>query len=360
MSETVECKNAGSNKVRERQLRVCAAAFRNGERIRLPSDGMSSALHKIIAKYPLLTAEEESELMMREPGRWRELLVLHNAGFVINKAKKWSGLYRFMDVDDMIQYGLMGLWKAAQRFEPHRGLRFSTYAGYWAENEMKDQARRIWIEIDIRSDSLNRKIELKEEDGGEVLDFIQPSMAAEFKETALSEWLEFRDEVELVNEIINRMKFKDERQKDCYTRVRQGELETDVAKSYGVSRQRISQVITKVDGLVRRKIRQLDRRPRIQTTNWDRFAASSEARRNLSVGQTAYDYNLALLIAYERYKLGIRKSAPLMVREERGPELKSEGFTVKSLVVKGEKFVFKGRKWVPAPKEEDYGYEEEA
>ncbi len=136
-------------------------------------------------------------------------------------------------------------------------------------------------------------------------------------------------------------------------RVRQGEPEKDVAKSYGVSRQRISQVVTKVDGLVRLKIRQLDRKPRIQTTNWDRMTS---VKRSSARMQTTYDRNLAMLIAYERYKLGIRKLAPLMVREERGPEVKSEGFKVKRLVVKGEKFVFKGGKWVTAPKEEDYGY----
>ena len=360
MSETVECRNAGSSKNRERQFQAWGAAFGNAKRERLPSDGMSSALHKIMAKYPLLTAEGESELMMMEPGSWRELLVLHNARLVFEKAKKWSGLYRFMDVDDMIQYGLLGLWKAALRFEPTRGLRFSTYAGYWAEAAMKDQARRIWIEVDIRSDSLNRKVELKDEEGGEMLDFIQPSIAAESKETTLPEWLELRDEVEVVHEIIDRLQFKNERQKDCYTRVRQGESGKDVAKSYGVSKQRISQVVTKVDGFVRRKIRQLDRKPKIQTTNWDRLAARSEARRNISIGQTTYDRDLAMSIAYERYKLGIKKAAPIAVREEPGTVLTSDGFTTKRLIVDGKKFVFNGGKWVPAPEEEDYGFKEVA
>lgn len=37
---------------------------------------------------------------------------------------------------DLVQQGNMGLVKAADRFEPHRGRRFSTYASHWIHNEI--------------------------------------------------------------------------------------------------------------------------------------------------------------------------------------------------------------------------------
>ena len=357
MSETVECRNASPSKYRARRSRAWGAAFATATPERQPSNVMSSVLKGIMKKYPLLTAEEESEMIAREPVTWRELLVLHNASLVLEKAKKWSGLYRYQDVDDMIQCGLMGLWKAAKKFEPTRGLRFSTYAGYWAEREMKEQARRVSIEVDAKSDSLNRKTEMDDEEGGEMLDYIQPVIEAGSKEKSLEEWLELRDEVEVVREIIYRLQFRNERHRACYIRLRQfgqePEAQKVVARDCGLSRQRVNFIVGRIDGIVRSEVRRLDRMPRIQTTNWDRMTS---VKRSSARMQTTYDRNLAMLIAYERYKLGIRKLAPLMVREERGPEVKSEGFKVKRLVVKGEKFVFKGGKWVPAPKEEDYGY----
>jgi RNA polymerase sigma factor (sigma-70 family) len=36
-----------------------------------------------------------------------------------------------LDLDDLMQEGMLGLWKAAQRFDPALGNRFSTYATWW-------------------------------------------------------------------------------------------------------------------------------------------------------------------------------------------------------------------------------------
>jgi len=42
----------------------------------------------------------------------------------------------FLDRDDLVQEGLIGLHRAARRFDPARGIRFGTYARWWARAVM--------------------------------------------------------------------------------------------------------------------------------------------------------------------------------------------------------------------------------
>lgn len=87
---------------------------------------------KEISKIPLLTAEEERELGRRV---WTgdkaalQKLTESNLRFVIKIAKKYrkSGL-PFLD---LINEGNMGLMEAARRFDPNRGVRFTSYAVWW-------------------------------------------------------------------------------------------------------------------------------------------------------------------------------------------------------------------------------------
>jgi RNA polymerase primary sigma factor len=59
----------------------------------------------------------------------REALVLHNLPLVLSIA----GRYRYADLgyDDLIQEGILGLIKAADRYNPERGTRFGTLAVWW-------------------------------------------------------------------------------------------------------------------------------------------------------------------------------------------------------------------------------------
>jgi len=57
-------------------------------------------------------------------------LVHHNIRLVTSFVYHPSYRYRH-DIDDMVQMGLFGLMKAAERFDPEHGCRFSTYAMWW-------------------------------------------------------------------------------------------------------------------------------------------------------------------------------------------------------------------------------------
>lgn len=88
---------------------------------------------KEISKIPLLTADEEKELGRRvqQHGDREALqkLIESNLRFVIKIAKKYrkSGL-PFLD---LINEGNIGLMEAARRFDPERGVRFTSYAVWW-------------------------------------------------------------------------------------------------------------------------------------------------------------------------------------------------------------------------------------
>jgi RNA polymerase primary sigma factor len=66
----------------------------------------------------------------------RNRLVLANLGLVITIARKFQG--HGLALDDLVGEGNLGLIRAAQDFDPDFGTRFSTYAGYWVRQAIRD------------------------------------------------------------------------------------------------------------------------------------------------------------------------------------------------------------------------------
>jgi RNA polymerase primary sigma factor len=80
----------------------------------------------------LLTFEEEKALALRIKNgdeRAKEQLVEANMRLVINIAKHYH--HALIPFEDLIQEGAIGLMTAAERYDPSRGYRFSTYATHW-------------------------------------------------------------------------------------------------------------------------------------------------------------------------------------------------------------------------------------
>jgi RNA polymerase primary sigma factor len=84
-----------------------------------------------VGKTTLLTAEEERALATRKDLASRNRLVEANLRLVIAVVKKRG--YRGYGVPfmDLVQEGCKGLIRAAERYDPACGSRFSTYAYFW-------------------------------------------------------------------------------------------------------------------------------------------------------------------------------------------------------------------------------------
>ncbi len=86
-----------------------------------------------IRKYPLLDAKEEQKLTMayketRDP-KIGYRLITANLRLVVKIAFEYRRSWT--NVLDLIQEGNMGLAQALEKFDPMRGIRFTSYAQYW-------------------------------------------------------------------------------------------------------------------------------------------------------------------------------------------------------------------------------------
>ncbi len=133
---------------------------------------------KSIGKYPLLTSAEEVELAHKiqamlhpppdlNPAQLEQIqkqgqlakqkMIRSNLRLVVALAKKYQR--RGMELLDMIQEGSLGLERAAEKFDPTKGYKFSTYAYWWIRQGitrgLSNQSRTIRLPIHI-IDKLNQ------------------------------------------------------------------------------------------------------------------------------------------------------------------------------------------------------------
>ena len=122
---------------------------------------------KEIGKVPLLTAEEEIELAQKmeaggpEGEAAKKKLAEANLRLVVSIAKRYVG--RGMLFLDLIQEGNLGLIKAVEKFDFHKGFKFSTYATWWIRQAITraiaDQARTIRIPVHM-VETINKLIRI--------------------------------------------------------------------------------------------------------------------------------------------------------------------------------------------------------
>jgi RNA polymerase primary sigma factor len=105
-----------------------------------------------IGRGRLLTHEEEIDLgrRTREGDKTaRSTLIEKNLRLVIPIAKKYRGMG--LPFGDLIQEGNIGLMRAADKFDPEKGFRFSTYATWWirqaVQRAVADKGRTIRVPV---------------------------------------------------------------------------------------------------------------------------------------------------------------------------------------------------------------------
>lgn len=117
-------------------------------------DDPVKAYLKEIGRVPLLSTEEEQTLARAAragDADARRRLSEANLRLVVSVAKRYAG--RGLPFLDLIQEGNLGLMKAAEKFEPDRGFKFSTYATWWIRQSITraiaDQGRTIRIPVHL-------------------------------------------------------------------------------------------------------------------------------------------------------------------------------------------------------------------
>jgi len=115
---------------------------------------VTSLYLKEIGYTPLLSAEEEVRFAIRlregdEIARHR--MIESNLRLVVKIARCY--LNRGLEFLDLIEEGNFGLMRAVEKFDPHRGFRFSTYATWWIrqtiERALMNQTRTVRLPVHI-------------------------------------------------------------------------------------------------------------------------------------------------------------------------------------------------------------------
>lgn len=116
------------------------------------TDGVKLYMREI-GRIPLLSAEQEAEIgerIMKGDESAKNELVEHNLRLVISVARKYIG-NAGMTFMDLVQEGNIGLMKAADKFDPSKGYKFSTYATWWIRQTIgravQEQSRTIRIPV---------------------------------------------------------------------------------------------------------------------------------------------------------------------------------------------------------------------
>ena len=104
------------------------------------------------ARYPLLKPAEEIELakqIERGDREAKDRIINSNLLLVVSVAKRYRG--QQLALLDLIQEGILGLIRAAEKFDWRRGHRFSTYATWWIresiERGLANRARTIRMPV---------------------------------------------------------------------------------------------------------------------------------------------------------------------------------------------------------------------
>lgn len=126
-----------------------------------------SFYYELICKQPLLSREEEDRLVSiyysdssteKEKKLAREKLINANLRFVFKKAKHFS-TRNPEQFEDLIAAGNEGLIVALDKFQPDKGFKFLTYAGWWVvQRQLKEMSKMRLVALPIWKQQLSARI----------------------------------------------------------------------------------------------------------------------------------------------------------------------------------------------------------
>ncbi len=120
----------------------------------------AQAYMRTAMRAPLLDAEHERHLAERWRARGDERalheLITAYLRLVVAMASRFR--HYGLPMSDLVQEGNVGLMQAASRFEPERGVRFSTYAAWWVRSAMQDFVLRNWSIVRTGTTSVQKAL----------------------------------------------------------------------------------------------------------------------------------------------------------------------------------------------------------
>ncbi|WP_075261599.1 RNA polymerase factor sigma-32 [Candidatus Odyssella acanthamoebae] len=113
-----------------------------------------------VMNQPVLSREKEMELATawREKGDEHALHDLTKAYSRLVVATATRFRHYGLPIGDLIQEGNVGLMQAAERFEPERDVRFSTYAKWWIRSFIQDYILKNWSIVRTGSTSAQKQL----------------------------------------------------------------------------------------------------------------------------------------------------------------------------------------------------------
>lgn len=126
----------------------------------MTGDAMRSYMRDI-REYPLIDTDEEARLATLIHGgdaEAKEQLVRANLRLVVKIAHDFKGMG--LPLQDLISEGNIGLMRAADKFDPEKGAKFSSYAAWWIKQSMRRALfeKSKMIRVPIASAGKIRKI----------------------------------------------------------------------------------------------------------------------------------------------------------------------------------------------------------
>lgn len=112
------------------------------------------------SRYPILAPDREWEIATlwrsRQDRAALDLLIGSHLRLVVKVARGFIGYG--LPLSDLVGEGNIGLTRAAHRYEPDRGVRFSSYATWWIRAEIQAYVLHSWSMVKIGTTAAQKKL----------------------------------------------------------------------------------------------------------------------------------------------------------------------------------------------------------
>jgi RNA polymerase primary sigma factor len=110
------------------------------------------AARRLVDEHPQTLVERRRLEAQRSAGEHARAQLIHsNLRLVVSIARRYQG--HGLSLLDLIQEGSLGLMRAVDKFDPSRGLKFSTYATYWIRQSVgrsiADHGRTVRLPVHL-------------------------------------------------------------------------------------------------------------------------------------------------------------------------------------------------------------------